>query len=972
MNAKAPTLPPVSGSNWLACPGCGLLFQNSDGASRCPICRQKPADAGESHWYYAHNKQKHGPVSRSELRRLASSGGLHPDDMLLADGSRTWVAAKSLEGLFPASAIPLRPSSEPSTISLGATSSDMAATPPYVQSDTGSTAKKPPSVPGYEILSVLGRGGMGVVYKARQVALKRLVALKMILSADHAGDEALARFKIEAEAVARLRHPYIVQVFESGNAAGHPYLALEFIEGGTLSQKLAGTPVAAREAAVLCQRLAEGMQAAHAAGVVHRDLKPQNVLLDGGSLERPKIADFGLAKTLDDDSGRTRTGQVMGTPSYMAPEQADGHLDQIGARTDVYALGAILYELLTGRPPFRGTSPLDTLEQVRTQEPVPPAHLSHAVPRDLEAICLKCLEKQPQRRYASAQELADDLGRFLANRPTIARPTTPLESAWKLARRNKVVVGVVVTLLFATIVSTISAGVALIQTAVAKKQEAEAKKQEGEAKKQLQKTRFAEMTLRQQRGEHLLAIEVADQILRDGAEDEVEVRLLKLESLRGSNRYPQALEELAVLKKMPLGDKQGRVLLVEVDLDRKSSAEKQTEKIKEAIGMVLPPGDREYAQALIADSDEKTINLLYKAIDKNPYHYSAHQVLALLLMVLGRPPEAQEISIRGQTLFPEDPSFLVIRADCEALNGHPDRARALLEKGRPQMGDEICELFKAGLEALIQTHDWEGLISDIIEGKGQELLDNLWKRLAPTTERLMPWAAKEGVEKNPALVQLDRVFSLPVFIKKTMGVVAIPPTMLGGEVKPEVIREVRKTAENNKEGLSWFLLGMMLTKDGTFVEASEAYEKAGQYPCVGGSLRRPAIFFGMMCEVLGLADKTKQGDHERLKSRAAEHFRAYLQTDRPIKSMEGKYLSLVARKIENPEASRLLLLRWVESDPGNQSLPAFRMETEYLCENFSEAYKLARDLAKANPNDKRAQEIRDNSLEKLQKIARGG
>jgi hypothetical protein len=315
MNAKAPSFPTVSASNWLACPGCGLLFQSGDGASRCPICRKKPLDAGEPRWYYAHNKQKHGPVSRAELRRLASSGGLDADDMLLAEGTRTWVPAKSLEGLFPAAAIPLRPSSEPSTVSMSATGSDLARTTPYVHSDTVNTSTKGPSVPGYEILGVLGRGGMGVVYQARQVALKRPVALKMILSAEHAGEEALARFKTEAEAVARLRHPYIVQVFESGSAAGHPYLALEYIEGGTLSKKLAATPLTAREAAALSKRLAEGMQAAHAAGVVHRDLKPQNVLLDGGSLEHPKIADFGLAKTLDDDSGRTRTGQVMGTPS---------------------------------------------------------------------------------------------------------------------------------------------------------------------------------------------------------------------------------------------------------------------------------------------------------------------------------------------------------------------------------------------------------------------------------------------------------------------------------------------------------------------------------------------------------------------------------------------------------------------------------------------------------------------------------
>jgi serine/threonine protein kinase len=972
MNAKAPILPPISASNWLACPGCGLLFQSGDGASRCPVCRQKSADASEPRWYYAHNKQKHGPVSRSELRRLASSGGLHPDDMLLADGSRTWVAAKSLEGLFPAAAIPLRPSSEPSTVSLSATSSDMAATTPYVHTDTDKSTRKLPSVPGYEILSVLGRGGMGVVYKARQVALKRLVALKMILSAEHAGDEALARFKIEAEAVARLRHPYIVQVFESGNAAGHPYLALEFIEGGTLSQKLAGTPLAAREAAVLCQRLAEGMQAAHAAGVVHRDLKPQNVLLDGGSLDHPKIADFGLAKTLDDDSGRTRTGQVMGTPSYMSPEQADGHLDQIGARTDVYALGAILYELLTGRPPFRGTSPLDTLEQVRTQDPVPPSHLSPTVPRDLEAICLKCLEKQSHKRYASAQALSDDLGRFLSNRPTIARPTTSLENAWKFARRNKVVVGVVVALLFATIISTISAGVARFQTAEAKKQEDEAKKQEREAKKQLHAAHVATLKLHQQTGQHRQAIKLADEILAEDCDDKVEIRLQKLESLMAVSAHPKAVEEVAILKKMPLGDKEGRIKLVEVELDRKGDLKERTTKINEAIKMGLPPGDNEYAQALIAESDEASIRLLNQAIEKNPYHYTAHQVLAMLLMIVGRSAPAREIAIRGQTLFPEDPTFLAIRAECEALDGNADKARALVESARPQMGDEMCDLLKIGFEALIKTRDWEGLISDILEGKQQEIVDNLWQRLAPAAEKIMPWMAKQGVSKDPSTVQFDKVFSLPIFMRKSLGITVLPPMMLGGEIKPEVLREVRKTAESNKEATSWFVLGMMLTNQGTFIEASEAYEKAGQYPCFGASFRRPAIFFGMMCEVAGMADKRNEADHERLKSRAAEHLRAYLQTDRPIKPVEGTYLSLIARRIGNPEASRLLLLRWAESDPGNQALPAFRMEVEYLNDNFTEAFKLARDLVKAHPDDKRAQEIRDKSLEKLQKIARGG
>jgi WD40 repeat protein len=288
------------------------------------------------------------------------------------------------------------------------------------------------SPPGYEILGTLGRGGMGVVYLARQSSLNRVVALKMVLSGAHAGDEELARFRTEAEAIARLQHPNIVQVHEVGELAGRPYFSLEFCGGGSLEKRLDGTPWQPREATALVRTLAQAMQAAHARGVVHRDLKPANVLLaDDGT---PKITDFGLAKKLDDDSGATRTGAIMGTPSYMAPEQAQGKKD-VGPLADVYALGAILYELLTGRPPFRAATALDTILQVVGQEPVPPCTLNPAVPRDLETVALKCLAKEPARRYATAAELADDLGRFLDGEPVKARPPALLERGWRWMRK---------------------------------------------------------------------------------------------------------------------------------------------------------------------------------------------------------------------------------------------------------------------------------------------------------------------------------------------------------------------------------------------------------------------------------------------------------------------------------------------------------------------------------------------------------
>jgi serine/threonine protein kinase len=413
--------------------------------------------ANEGNWYFAQGKRKKGPLSWDRLRRIAAAGHLRPQDMVLHEGAGKWVPAASLPNLFPQTPI----SSQ--AITVRPTQADADAHPTG-QAVSGSLTTVPnvkmPSVPpdqpafpdvrGFQIIRLLGQGGMGVVYLARNLRSNRIEALKMIRADSLAGmttdqrRSLVSRFRTEYQAAARIQHDHVVTVYEVGESGGCPYYSMRYVEGHSLADVIREGPVPSARAAALLEPVVWAVHFMHGHDILHRDIKPRNILVDAA--DRTYVTDFGLAKWLASGQDMTQTGDRLGTPSYMAPEQAKD-AGKVTAASDVYSLGATLYALLTGRPPFQAATVAETLHQLKYQEPVPLRRLNPGIARDLETITLKCLHKDPARRYLAAAELADDLRCFRESRPIRARPVGRAERAWRWCQRNRVVANLLGTVI---------------------------------------------------------------------------------------------------------------------------------------------------------------------------------------------------------------------------------------------------------------------------------------------------------------------------------------------------------------------------------------------------------------------------------------------------------------------------------------------------------------------------------------------
>jgi tRNA A-37 threonylcarbamoyl transferase component Bud32/tetratricopeptide (TPR) repeat protein len=802
------------------------------------------------------------------------------------------------------------------------------------------------AVAGYEILSELGRGGMGVVYQARQVKLNRVVALKMILSGAHASEADLARFRTEAEAVARLQHPNIVQIHEVGEQNGLPFFSLEFCAGGSLEKQLSGTPLPARQAAALVETLARAMQAAHEKGVIHRDLKPANVLLaeDG----TPKITDFGLAKKLD-EAGQTASGAIMGTPSYMAPEQAGGVTGALGPRCDVYALGAILYECLTGRPPYRAATAMDTLIQVLHQEPAAPRSLNPALPGDLETICLKCLEKSPASRYVSALQLADDLARFGEGKPIQARPVGPAERARKWVRRRPVVAALLVAV---AVLAMAGAGSFVWAYRQALDQRNRAIRAEGERQAELARALAESARLAARRGEWEAALHDYQSALDLGGLDEVGLRLGALECRMALYQIPQFREELASLAgRDDLADHAGQVRLLQAyeALGGSGDVEQARAEARQALALGLPPADRAFAQALLAPTVQEATSHAEEAVRHDAAHHRALELLAPLLFLQGRLREARETVVRLQVAAPNSLSGQIPRAFLLARDGDLAGALRLCDPLEPVYGKEDTDFYRDVIRAVadLTSEDflWEESTPSLMAARQD--------RMAALANRLgrMHRGAREGRSAAWSDFVLFRLPSLAVLASDPeLRRLSDPQQRAVALDQPGGLpASLERLAGGWPNGYWHYLRAVYLMRQGTDEEVERELLQALATPSFMRVERRAR--FALLHRRWQRAQGLEGGARKEVEDLARRDLRALLALGGEYPAWANSWLWQIARDLGDDATALAAARAWVRQSPADVGSLLAQYQAEEHLGAYREAANTAQALRRLDPDN---------------------
>lgn len=833
-----------------------------------------------------------------------------------------------------------------------------------------------PTIEGFEIEGILGKGGMGVVYRARQMSLKRLVALKMILTGGHADAEDLARFRAEAESVARLQHPNIVQIHAVGESEGRPYFALEFVEGGSLDRTLKGQPQDPAKAAALMETLARAVHAAHQRGIVHRDLKPANVLLAADGT--PKIGDFGLAKQLDTDSGQTHSGAVMGTPSYMSPEQAAGRTREVGPAADVYALGAIFYELLTGRPPFRGASVLDTLEQVKGHEPIAPGRLQPRLPRDLETICLKCLQKEPAKRYASAEALADDLRRFGNHEPIRARPPSVMYLAWQFTRRHKALVGGAVAVFLALLLGLLGTSVGMFRARTAEGQAnvnlKRATTAESDLRLELAEAQMRTARLAAQRGDWRTALHAYDAALSSDRLDEVEIRALKVQALVALNDRAAAEQELdGLFARGDLGKHAGTLHLLRGDfaLSRFAGRDRALADVRAALEKDLSVADREYAQGLLAEHSDDALRHFQAAVKAEPFHHRANSALLMMLFFLGRRDECHSQARLCTLLFPDDPGPRVTLAFMRALEGKPAEAKQHLKDAEKLLRIKEAEL----LAELID------FLNDGVQAfAGSDAFGAMQTISSPRLVlRFLPLMVK--FKSTPDLSALGMGFVNLPSLANTWGKLAtVVQRNQFADASPAMIQQMEEAMAHHPEGTLFFYHAHLtiqlagVKKDRAEMtkgvrKAAESFQRSIEAPCMFPGVQRDARFWGAWAQAILARNKEKPDP--AMRALALRNI-GELLLNHDLKPGEVMMLAGAANDMAEYDTTRALLAHGLKKAPNDLAMQRYRVKTELAAGNSSKAVDLADALLARKSDDEATRGYRKEALEQMKKRVEKG